>query len=96
MSGSKSQGPVDPTAEQDAEVITVEDDDNESDEQSVIECVGGAGADANISIAEVKIELDEHLKSKLVADLSSICSIHETAAKEMLEIHKWNMQVSIY
>ncbi|CAL8100798.1 unnamed protein product [Orchesella dallaii] len=77
--------------EQEKEVkvpLSVNQVTKESDQDSDVEAFG-------VSIAEVAIELDENLKSKLVDDLSSICSVNKQTAREMLEAHRWNMQRAI-
>jgi hypothetical protein len=63
------------------------------------EARGGAGgggpenSEGDFSVSEVLIELDDNLKSKLVADLMSICDVDEKTARFTLEAHRWNMQV---
>ncbi|ODM95379.1 Tyrosyl-DNA phosphodiesterase 2 [Orchesella cincta] len=81
---------TDSKQEEDVKVpMNLKEDAKESDEGSDVEEIG------NFQIAEVAIELDENLKSKLTQDLSAICSLDGPTARKMLETHKWNMQRAI-
>lgn len=82
------------TESESSDQVVKQKSDTEEEEKETKPMVDPADF-GQVSIAEVKIELNDDLKYKLVQDLSSICSIDETAGRQMLEAYKWNMQVYV-